>query len=206
MPVRDRSRHVKGLLTLVAAVLCCVAVAWSTAERSPASGVARAVGVSAGAPTVPVVWDAYAVGPREASLELIVQRGTCGSIQAKVVEGRASVLIEVHEQQRPGACLAVAAIAQLDVQLAHPLAGRAIRGPSRRRVPTTILRSRLDSVPRLIGFAPQDASHALALWSLRGQTTIGHGAGGLRRVVAQYPAPGRRTPESRIVRITIGGQ
>ena len=48
--------------------------------------------------------------------------------------------------------------------------------------------------------------HALALVSLRGQTRIVHGASGLRRVVAQYPAPNQRVPKNRVVRITIAGR
>lgn len=212
MFVRYRSQRAKWVLALVGVVLCCIGVALSAAAggfsagATPRrSGAAGARGGAAAARTVPVNWDAYAVGPREASLELIVERGTCGSIQTNVVERRDSVLIEIDEAQRPGACLAVAAIAPLDVRLAHPLAGRAIQGPSRRRVPTIPLRSLLDLVPRLIGFAPRDASQALALVSLHGQTRIVHGARGLPRVLAQDPAPGQRTPNSRIVRITIAG-
>jgi len=203
--IRSRSRRANEVLPLVAAVLCGIAVVWSGAARTSPARAALARGPAGSARTVPVEWDVYAVGPREASLELIVERGVCGHIQTKVVEGRDSVVIEVGEEQGSGACPAVAAIAPLDVQLAHPLAGRTIQGASRRRLPILLSRSRLDSVPRLIGFAPQDASHALALVSLRARTRIVHGTGGLRRVVAQYPAPGHGTPKSRIVRITIAG-
>lgn len=152
-----------------------------------------------------VAWDAYAVGAHEASLELVVQRGTCGTIQTRLSERRASVQIEVTEQQRPGACLAVAAIQPLVVPLAHALAGRAIEGPSRRRVQTPLARRRQDHVPRLIGFGPADAMHALALVSLHGRVSGERRAGGLRRVIAQRPAAGAGAPAGRIVQITLAG-
>ncbi len=200
--VRNRSRRAKGVLLLVGVALCGIAVVWSGGTSASPARAAVAHDGAAATRTVPVEWDAYAVGPREASLELIVQHGVCGTLQTAVAEERDSVVIDIDEEQGPGACPAVAAIGPLDVRLTHPLAGRTIQGPSRQRLPI-LSPSRLDSVPRLIGFAPQDATHALALVSLRGRTRIVHGATGLRRVVAQYPAPGQRTPKSRIVRITI---
>ncbi len=181
-------------------VALCGIAAVGSGCASASSTSAR--GAAVGARAVPVEWDAYSVGPREASLELIVQHGTCGTLQTAVVERRDSVVIDINEQQGPGACPAVAAIGPLDVRLAHPLAGRTIQGPSRQRLPI-LSPSRRDSTPRLIGFAPPDAAQALSLFSLREQTRIVHGASGLRRVVAQYPAPGRRVPKSRVVRITI---
>lgn len=202
MSVRNRSQRAKWVLALVGVALCGIAVVWSDGTSTAPARAAVAHGGAVAARTVPVEWDAYAVGPRETSLELIVQHGTCGTLQTAVVEGRDTVVVDVDEAQGPGACLAVAAIGPLDVRLAHPLAGRTIQGPSRQRLPI-FPPSRLDSVPRLIGFARQDAAHALALVSLRGQTKVVHGTSGLRRVVAQYPAPGHRTPKSRIVRITI---
>jgi hypothetical protein len=200
--VRNRSRRAKVVLLLVGVALCGIAVvrSGSTSTSSAKAAIARRAAV--GARTVPVEWDAYAVGPREASLELIVQHGVCGTLQTAVAEGHDSVVIDIDEEQGPGACPAVVTIGPLDVRLAHPLAGRTIQGPSRQRLPI-ISPSRLDSVPRLIGFAPRDAAHALSLVSLREQTKITHGVSGLRRVVAQYPAPGQRTPKNRIVRITI---
>jgi hypothetical protein len=191
---------------LVGAALCGMVIVWSSGTMASSTRAAVTHGATAVDRTVPVAWNAYAVGPHETSLELIVERGTCGTIQTAVAEGHDSVVIDIDEEQEPGACLAVAAIGPLDVQLAHPLAGRAIQGPSRRRFQAPASRSRPDSVPRLIGFAPQDASQALALVSLREQTNITHGTGGLQRVVAQYPAPGRPVPKSRTVRITITGR
>jgi hypothetical protein len=164
-----------------------------------------APGSLASTSAVAVAWDAYAVGAHESSLELVVQRGACGTIQTRLTERRASVQIEVTEQQRRGACLAVAATQPLVVPLAHALAGRAIEGPSRRRVQTPLARRRQDHVPRLIGFGPADAMHALALVSLHGRVSSERRAGGLRRVIAQRPAAGARAPASRIVRITLAG-
>ena len=103
----------------------------------PRGRVGRGGGVAAR--TVPVEWDAYAVGPRETSLELIVQHGVCGPIQTRVAEGHDSVVIDIDEQQGSGACPAVATIGPLDVRLAHPLAGRTIQGPSRQRLPILFL-------------------------------------------------------------------
>lgn len=187
-------------------MLCGIAVFWGGGTRTSSARDTITPGAGVAARTVPVEWDAYAVGPRETSLDLIVQHGACGSIQTRVGEGHDSVVIEIGEEQGSGACPAVATIGPLDVQLAHTLAGRTIQGPSRQRLPILISRSRLDSAPRLIGFAPRDAAHALALVSLGEQTRILHGTGGLRRVVAQYPAPGQGTPKSRLVRVTIAGQ
>jgi hypothetical protein len=204
--VRKRSRFAKwGALAFVGVGLCGSVVLWSDGTSASPARAAIARGGALAARTVPVEWDAYAVGPREASLELIVQHGTCGTLQTAVVERRDSIVIEVNEQQGSGACPAVAAIGPLDARLAHPLAGRTVQGPSRQRLPI-LSPSRRDSVPRLIGFAPQDAAHALSLISLHGRTRIVHGVSGLRRVVAQYPAPGQRTPKNRIVRITIAGR
>ena len=201
--VRYQSQLAKAVPALVGMVLCGTVVVWSSGTTASSARAAIAHRATAVARTVPVEWDAYAVGPHETSLELIVERGMCGPIQTAVVEGHDSVVIEIDEEQEPGACLAVAAVGTLDVQLAHPLAGRAIQGPSRRHFQALVSRSRLDSVPRLVGFAPQDASHALALVSLRERTSTAHGTGGLQRVVAQYPAPGQPVPKSRTVRITI---
>jgi hypothetical protein len=206
MFIGNGSPRAKAVLAVVGVVLCGSVVVWSGAATTSSRAGAGAERGALAARTVPVEWDVYAVGQREASLELVVQHGACGHVQTKVVEGRESVVIEVVEVQGSGVCPAVAAIGSLDVQLAHALAGRRIQGASRQRFPTLLSRSRLDSVPRLIGFAPLDASHALALVSLHGRTTTVHGMKGLRRVVAQHPAPGQRTPESRIVRVTIGGR
>ncbi len=178
---------------------------WSTDAAIISARATPLAGPPAVAGTVSVAWDAYAVGVHETALELLVQRSTCGTIQTRLTERRSSVLIEVTERQRSGACLAVAAIQPLDLPLDHALAGRAIEGPSRRRVQTPLERSRQDRVPRLIGFAPQDAMHALALVSLHGRVSSVRRAGGLRRVVAQQPAVGQRPPGSRVVQITLAG-
>jgi hypothetical protein len=203
--VRNRSQLAKWALALVGVALCGIAAVWIDGTSTPPARAAIAHGSAVAARRVPVEWDAYAVGPREASLELIVQHGTCGTLQTAVAEGRDAVVIEINEEQGSGACPAVEAIGPLDVRLAHPLAGRTIQGPSRQHFPTLFLRSRLDSVPRLIGFAPRDAAHALALVSLRAQTKVLHGTSGLRRVVTQSPGPGQPLRKSRIVRVTIAG-
>ncbi len=187
--------------------VCAAGLAWSanataiSAQATPVPGRLA----SASASTVAVAWDAYAVGAHETSLELVVQRGTCGTIQTRLTERNASVRIEVTEQQRPGACLAVAAIQPLDVPLGRALAGRAIEGPSRRRVQTPLARSRQDHVPRLIGFSLEDAMHALTLVALHGRVSGQRRAGGLRRVVAQRPAAGARPPAGRVVQMTLAG-
>ncbi len=200
--LRNRSQSAKWGLALVGVALCGIVVACGDGASTSSARATIARGGAVAARTVPVEWDAYAVGPHEASLELIAQHGVCGALHTTVAEGRDNVVIDIDEEQGPGTCPAVVTIGPLDVRLAHPLAGRTIQGPSRQRLPI-LSPSRRESVPRLIGFAPPDAAHALSLVSLRGQTRIVRGASGLRRVVAQYPAPGQRTPKSRVVRIAI---
>jgi hypothetical protein len=186
-------------------VVCAAGLVFGAGATAISAHASAAPGPPASARAVAVAWDAYAVGARETSLELLVRRGACGTIETRLTERHTSVLVEVTEQQRPGACLALAAIQPLQVPLVHALAGRAIEGPSRRRVQTPLARWRHDRVPRLIGFSPADAMHALALVSLHGRVSSQRRAGGLRRVVAQRPAAGRRPPADRIVRITLAG-
>lgn len=202
---RKRRRRTMGALILSGLVLGGIATVGNGGASASSSSAAAEHSGAVAARIVPVEWDAYAVGPREASLELIVQHGVCGPIHAGATEGRDDVEVQIIEEQRAGVCPALATIGTLSVRLARPLAGRAVQGPGRELFPSGVAGLRLDSVPRLIGFDPQDAAHALALVALHGQTRAVHGVGGLRRVVAQYPAPGQRRPRSRVVRVTIAG-
>jgi hypothetical protein len=163
--------------------------------------------VPAGSLAIPVEWNVFAVGPREVSLSLIEIYGACGSVDPTVRETRTSVAIEIVEASRPGPCIALAREQTLELQLAHPLAGRTIQGLSSEGLSLRpVFGARLTVTPRLIGFAPQDAVHALALFSLRRHTRVVRATRGLRRVVAQYPAPGRPAPRSGVVRLAVGGR
>ncbi len=133
----------------------------------------------------------------------MVQHGVCGAVHVAVTESRRSVIIAPTETLGTGPCAAVSTVGPLGVTLVHALAGRAIAGPLRRSFASFFVRSRLDRVPRLIGFAPQDAAGALGLVSLRARANIGSGGDGLRRVAEQDPAPGRPIPKNRIVQIEI---
>ena len=62
------------------------------------------------------------------------------------------------------------------------------------------------AVPRLIGFAPNDSGHALALGYLRGRVGRVLVASGRRRVVAQSPAPGRILARGTRVRLRVAGR
>jgi hypothetical protein len=133
----------------------------------------------------------------------MVQHGVCGAVHAAVTESPRSLIIAPTETLGTGPCAGVSSVGPLEVRLVHALAGRAISGPLRRSFVTFFVRSRLDRVPRLVGFAPQDASTALGLVSLRSRANIRSGGNGLRRVAEQDPAPGRLIPTSRIVQIEI---
>jgi len=165
-------------------------------------------------------WDAFAAGPRERSLDLGYSGNNCGSrnLHEAVQETRTSVLIEMHEEvpefsssRGPVSCPAPS-LKFLNLALARPLAGRSIRGrpgavlKNPRNVFGEFVGGSSEKVPRLIGFAPQDAEHALVLAYLNGRVELMPASRGLRRVVAQYPAPGRMVSRNGVVYLRVAGR
>lgn len=187
----------------LAAVLCAAVAINSTAGSATTARARPRDRASVSVRALALGWNVYAVGPHESSLELMVQHGVCGSVHAAVSESPRSLIIAPTETLGAGPCAGVSSAGPIVVRLAHPLAGRVISGPLRRSFATFFVRSRLDRVPRLVGFAPQDASTALGLVSLRARANIRSGPDGLRCVAEQDPAPGRPTPNSRVVQIEI---
>jgi hypothetical protein len=191
----------------VAGASCAVGVCFSgTPAAAVSASAARAVGADALARSVQ--WQAYAVGRRERSLQLVEFHGVCGPIHATVRETHRSVVIEIQEEPRGGVCITLGVADRREVPLAQPLAGRVIRGGTRGTgsgggFAPGVLPSGV--VPRLIGFAPQDARFALGLASLRIHTRSLHRTVGLGRVVAQEPAPGRKAPRNRTIRVAVAG-
>jgi hypothetical protein len=160
-------------------------------------------------------WDVISIGSGERSLILVSEHDYCdGPVKAQVHETSVSVTVELVEGPRPqGACPPLITSGWLYAQLAHPLAGRAILGRlSIVLPPAAVPRQHLPGEPRdesitpgLIGLAPADAEHALALLHLRGHIlVIGH-AFGRRCVVAQDPAAGHVEPAGEAVRMTVEG-
>jgi hypothetical protein len=150
------------------------------------------------------MWEARAVGPRELSIDLIVESGACGTTSANVTERAASVDIEVIEQGTGEICPAIAFIGPFVVALKHPLAGRQLGGPMRRAgFQPPRLAGRPATVPRVIGFSPRDAQRALNLASLHEHIRHTSPRPGLARVVAQFPAPGSRVALAAVVRVAI---
>lgn len=60
-------------------------------------------------------------------------------------------------------------------------------------------------VPRVVGFAPADAEHALVVGYLRGSLRSLRNGSGLRRVVAQAPMPGSTLARNSAVRLLVAG-
>jgi hypothetical protein len=139
----------------------------------------------------------------------VEEHGVCGPIHTTLRETRLTVVVEIEEERRSGICITLAEVVRREVHLAEPLAGRAVR---RRAGGTAVGDGCLipgstpcGVVPRLIGFAPQDAKYALSHTSLRLRTRSQRGTVGLRRVVAQDPAPGRKDPPNGLIRVAVGG-
>ena len=193
------SRLLRGLaLTLAAAGALAVCLA------APASADSL----------VAATWDVVGVGPHGRSLDLVFITGGCLSptANASVVETASSVTVTVTltDQSAPGvACPAFARYATTSVPLAAPLAGRVILGrptPELNGYPGALINvgGHLDvRVPRLVGFAPADASHTLHLFGLRERILPGHHHHGLIRVTAQTPRVGHLTHQRAPVRVRI---
>jgi hypothetical protein len=161
-------------------------------------------------------WDAFAVGVRERSLHVGFVVSSCDyprNVHARLREARATVRIEVREELPVYSGSGVRSCPApktrfLDVRLARPLDGREIRGRPDLvlNAPTAVFGERLgeafETVPRLIGFGPRDAEHALTLAYLRGRVVRPAG-GGPRHVVAQHPGAGRRLRRNGVVRLRL---
>jgi hypothetical protein len=203
--------HPMSLAGLRSAITTCLAAALLALVASLCGGLAGPA-APALADAVPEtwtleasVWGAFAVGPRERSLDIMYEEGGCGSrnVQASVRETRAHVLIGVSREVPSGpglVCPAFERFVPLRVALAAPLAGRAIEGAAPMSALAPMLGRR---TPRLIGFAPRDAEQALRNAGLRARIRVQHGARGLARVVAQYPAPGQAVQSQGIVRVRV---
>jgi hypothetical protein len=169
---------------------------------------------SAQASQVRASWNVLGVGPQGRSLEIVFVTGGCLSPTAnvRVVETKTSVTLSVTltNEATPGtACPAFVRFATTSVALASPLAGRAILGR-----PTPGLSGYMGALvsvgghlelrmPRLIGFAPADALHTLALYGLQEQATRGPDQRGLVRVIAQSPQAGTLVAHRANVRVRI---
>ncbi|HMD51975.1 MAG TPA: hypothetical protein VKG62_04615 [Solirubrobacteraceae bacterium] len=191
---------------VVLAVACTALV--SLPGWSPA---ASATGMSASEPgTEAVEWAVTAVGPRERSLIVVYEYGGCEgpALETTVHETPTTVSIRVQKKEEPPeqpgvVCPAIARIGQWNVPLSLPLGGRAISGvPSPSRVPVP---PDVGYAPRFIGFSPQDARNALSLWGLHGQIRAAGTARGLRRVVAQHPAPGSPLSRNETIQLRVAG-
>jgi len=150
---------------------------------------------------VATTWDVLGVGPQGRSLEIVFLTGGCESPTANtsVAQTKTSVTLSVTltNESAPGAaCPAFVRFATQTVALSSPLAGRAILG--RPTPPLSGYTGALVTVggrlelrmPSLLGFAPADARHTLALYRLPEQTARGARRGGLVRVIAQSPRAG----------------
>jgi hypothetical protein len=164
----------------------------------------------ASAASEPSGWplEVIAVGPAEHSLELLTAFTDCGAQGGVVVhESSASVEVERSTEARSSVCDLLVRSGWLVLPLARPLAGRAILGQSLMRPGSRPL-SRLGllhGVPRLIGFAPADARHALAVVGLSDRIRVLLPVHGRRRVVSQDPAPGAHATPGMSVQLTVGG-
>jgi beta-lactam-binding protein with PASTA domain len=93
-------------------------------------------------------------------------------------------------------------IVKRTVSLARPLAGRVLQGTQTQVGGQAAAGTRV-VVPRLVGFAPQDAQRALALADLRGTVILTARSTGLMRVVAQTIKPGTTVRRGTQVRLQV---
>jgi hypothetical protein len=202
-PVLRVSFSVTVTLALLGMLLCSSAVVGpGLASGSPAEPIRPTWHVE------PSYWAASSVGPGERSLELEYSMGGCGlrNNHTSVRETARSVLIEMHAEvpeYPPGTIVSCPASRSgfLTITLVRALAGRRIRGHQ-----TAFGGEGGESdqpVPRLVGFAPQDAYRALALKYLRGAVLLVPPSRGLRRVVAQYPTPGAVVRRNTVVHLRV---
>lgn len=164
---------------------------------------------------VPATWDVAGVGPHGRSLELVYLTGGCLSAtpETTVTETAASITLEVTltDSSGPGiACPQFLRYATSTVRLSAPIAGRVILGrpkPALTGYPGALinpgggaLRVR---VPRLVGFAPSDARHTLALYGLSEHRLASVRRHGLARVISQAPAPGASSAQRGTITIRL---
>lgn len=178
-----------------------------------------ASGTQATSKAGPSEWAAVAVGRNGRSVELAYLRG-CFEANAHVTvrETPTSVVIAVVRETLelpPGVGAPSCPAPSFDpiaVALARPLAGRRIYGRSASVLHddlgvfgATTTQGELVRVPRLIGFAPQDAEYSLAFGYLRERVLIAHGRArsGLPRVIEQTPAPGQMMRRYGVVRLLV---
>ena len=163
---------------------------------------------------VPARWTVVAVAAHERSLELRIATAgrSCGEpeLRATVRETPTDVGISIVEAETPrttpGLLLACPAIARVysppSLSLDAPLAGRRIYALPTSAGPLpepaqTLHYSGLAApgrVPRVIGFAPVDAKHALEAADLCERIHVKRTRHGLPRVLAQTPSPGTPIP------------
>jgi hypothetical protein len=172
-------------------------------------------GVTAPRPTlVPVPWDALEVGPSGRSIIVFGSFG-CMAVKphATVTEAPTTLMLSVsnEEQERQGPappCAPVERAVSFSVALVRPLAGRTILGrwlaEDGLAVGLNVVGERR-KVPRLIGFSPADATHALSVLGLRPHVCYKrlHGAS-LSRVVSQRPALGGTAAKGGTVLVVVG--
>jgi hypothetical protein len=132
-----------------------------------------------------------------------------------VHETAADVIFDVSEElgrpgseEEPFACPPPAEVEQT-VALAHPLAGRPIRGRSATQLAASgrggflYVGKTLRSVPRVIGLSSRDALHALAFDYLKGVVVRTVMRPGHSRVLDQVPRPPESLKTGALVRIVV---
>jgi hypothetical protein len=159
-------------------------------------------------------WDVLGVGPQGRSLELVYITGGCLSptAQTAVAQTNTTVTLTVTltDEATPGtACPDYLRYATTSVALPSPLAGRAILGrptPALSGYSGTLVtvNGHLElRLPRLVGFAPADALHTVALHGLRERVVRTTARRGLLRVIAQAPSPGALVAARSTVLVTL---
>jgi hypothetical protein len=166
-----------------------------------------------------VAWDAWSVGPRGHSIEVLHDVGFCAgtrnfdpAVRETPTDVHVAITIEVEippPDRIPPPCTP-ALPSTVSIVLHRPLAGRSIRGRSAAVLndPQGVFSfgKQRGLVPNLVGFAPRDARHALLLGGLRERVDGVHAARGLPRVVAQSVPAGRKLMPGSSVRVRIAAR
>lgn len=162
-------------------------------------------------------WDAVEVAAGGRSVEIAYLNDSCGERNAHTALHETSTTVtiallrETAEYPPSEGVMSCPGPKEklLWVALSRPLAGRPIYGQSSMEA-REVFGNRGSSeeaveVPRLIGFAPQDAKRALLVDYLHGRVQRKRRAAGRPRVSAQVPAPGHKLEKGAVVQLTVAG-